>query len=250
MRTQVLLATSIIPAGRQASNESPIAVNLNGKRYDRIYSYMPAGYSHQNFYALLLRLEREGLLARSDIGGERIARITPKGVSHLKTHDGLVGLAAKPWDERWRIALYNIPEKEGFIRIKIRLTLERFGLRKFHESLYVSPHPIETLVRDALANLGLIDMVHLLVASTQEFGDAARFALATWDLEALQKSYESLLRRVPIVMGQQIQERRQSGLRRIKSDFISLVQGDPMLPQQLLPANWPFRRVLEMLEKV
>ncbi len=249
MRTHVLLAMAVMPSG-EALRDSPIAVNLNGKRYDRIYGYMPAQYTHQNFYALLLRLEREGLIARTEIGGERIVRITPNGVSHLKTHGGLVGLAAKPWDEKWRIVVYSIDEKDRYIRVKIRSILERFGLRRFHESLYVSPHPVDALVREALANLGLLDRVHLFSASMKEFEDAQRFALLTWGLEALQKGYEGLLRRMPIVLGQQVRERRQSGLRRIKFDFISLVERDPMLPLSLLPTNWPFRRVYEALEKV
>ena len=54
------------------------------------------------------------------------------------------------------------------------------------------------------------------------------------------EAYKSFLRRIQFVVAQQLPEKRQAGLRKIRSEFVEIVSADPFLPQELLPKEWPF----------
>lgn len=227
-----------------------IFTDTQSKRYSQVVRFLPPGYAKKNFYALLLQLERQKLVSRSIMGGEPVVRITPEGMSLLVWRYGHVGLLGKPWDEKWRIAVYDVPEKDRYQREKCRTLLERFGFAQLHPSVYLSAHDVLDRVRSELAQEGLFTAVFLLIGASSDVGDSRVMAERLWKLTELAQNYQHLVRRFQIVMGQQLPEKKKVGLRRIRSDFIRLVASDPLLPVELLSQDWPIARVFNMINDV
>ena len=245
-----LLLTLVLGVGQKDGKFNGFFCDVQSRRYDRVFDFLPSGYPKKNLYALLLQLERKKLISRGTMGGESVVRITPKGINYVVWRFGHAGLTGKPWDGKWRIALYDIPEKDRYKREKCRKILDRFGFTSLHPSVYLSPHAVEDRVRADLAQEGLLTSVFLMLGDQSDLGDCRVLADRLWHLTTLAQSYQSLIRRFQIVIGQQLPEKKQLGLVRVRSDFIRLVASDPLLPVALLPQDWPVARVFNMISDV
>jgi len=47
------------------------------------------------------------------------------------------------WDKKWRIVMFDIPEKQKRLREAIRFHLKDMGLVEFQKSVFISPYPCE-----------------------------------------------------------------------------------------------------------
>lgn len=60
--------------------------------------------------------------------------------------------APKRWDRRWRVVIFDIPNKYKVAREVLRDALRRMGFRQLQESVWIHPFPCERVI-DALAIL-------------------------------------------------------------------------------------------------
>ena len=49
-------------------------------------------------------------------------------------------LGHSPWDGKWRIVTYDIPEQFAVLRRKVRTVLKRAGFVQLQQSLWIYPH--------------------------------------------------------------------------------------------------------------
>lgn len=211
---------------------------------------MPTDYDRKTLFALLTRMEQDGLVQKSKLTDSTTLFITPKGVDALIHRYNHLGLTEAPWDRKWRIVIYDVPERDRYKREKIRLALGKFGFAMFQKSIYISPHDIGNEVRAYLAQEDLLATVTMLSATQDELGDAQALSDRVFGTRQRGELYRSFLRRLHFVIGQQISERREFGLRRIRSEFVNLLGNDPFLPKELLPQDWPFFAVREAISKM
>lgn len=52
----------------------------------------------------------------------------------------------KKWDGKWRVVLFDIPEKDRVFRNILREHLYNLDFRKLQKSVFVSPHPFEKAI--------------------------------------------------------------------------------------------------------
>ena len=50
------------------------------------------------------------------------------------------------WDKKWRVLIFDIPEKRKYLREKIRLTLRAIGFSQLQKSVWVYPYDCEDLI--------------------------------------------------------------------------------------------------------
>ena len=91
------------------------------------------------------RLVQEGLLARDPKG---YLRLTPKGEAKLRQFELEDYDAKKPkhWDHKWRVLIFDIPEKRKGLREKVRRTLRAIGFTRLQNSVWVYPYNCEDLI--------------------------------------------------------------------------------------------------------
>lgn len=241
-RERVLLILAVQQLGRRLS-----------LRHQQLLSYLPPAYPARSFYALAGRLVREKLVQR--IKATQGLRLTTAGFKVLADDYGHLGLAAAAngqteWRGEWQLAIYDVAEKDRYVRDKIRGALGRMGFGPLARSVYLSPYDLGGRVREFLAKDGLLGVASVVTAKHEFAQDARALASRVWELPALAEAYADVLRRFQIIRGQQLPEKRAAGMRAVRAALVELLGRDPFLPRELLPADWPRDRVREEIAAV
>ncbi|MDO8552511.1 MAG: hypothetical protein Q7S01_03180 [bacterium] len=126
---------------------------------DLLYSFLLSSRSTKRFYKLAR--ERANYRYRRRVAIERLIAsdyVREQGKRLTITSGGrnvLGGIAlatlkllkTSAWDRKWRIAIFDIPEKYAPLRNKVRNILKTAGFLKLQHSVWVFPHECEELVR-------------------------------------------------------------------------------------------------------
>lgn len=121
--------------------------------------YLPAMKRAQLRYrakTTLGRLAMQGLIAFEERGGKRYARITPAGRKVLAFEEQKAVLQNKKkrrWDQRWRVIIFDIPERRRKIRDRLRITMRELGFARLQDSVWVYPYDCEDLMALLKADL-------------------------------------------------------------------------------------------------
>jgi DNA-binding transcriptional regulator PaaX len=136
----------------------------------RLLRYMP-GYkkgARFNYQAktALGRLAAKGLISFEERGGKRYARVTEAGEQLLALESMREKGAQKPkrWDGRWRVVLFDIPERRRGIRDRLRLFMQEYGFVRLQDSVWIYPYDCEDLIALAKANFRIgFDVLYMIV---------------------------------------------------------------------------------------
>jgi hypothetical protein len=104
-------------------------------------AFRPAGWRGRRNIERLARQKWVTVEEQSD--GTVTVRITKNGMMHALTYelDNMVLIKAKRWDKKWRVVIFDIPEKHKRLRDIFRTRLTQLGLYMLQESVFVSPYP-------------------------------------------------------------------------------------------------------------
>lgn len=89
----------------------------------------------------LIRQKYVSLTENDD--GTTTIRITKSGLTRALTYELDTMHLVKPtkWDKKWRVVVFDVPEKYKGLRNAFRMRLQQLGLHQLQESVYVSPYP-------------------------------------------------------------------------------------------------------------
>jgi len=207
--------------------------------------------------AALSRLTRRGLLASSKRGRrtsygltERAKAVLAEGTQRIMAF----GTSSTPWDGRWTVAAFSVPEDQRDLRHALRTRLRWLGFAPLYDGMWVSPRDAVPAALEALREVG-VERATVLTATHQPGGPGRGDPIAAWDLDALRKDYERfideyepLLRRV-----------RQGGVgtaealiarTAVMDTWRNFPNLDPELPDELLPEGWPRRHARAIFAEV
>jgi len=115
------------------------------------------------------RLLQEGLIQEHN----GFLTITEKGSRELRLLDsGMYQLKKqKRWDGRWRVLIFDIPEKRKSIRFKLRHTLREVGFVRLQDSVWLYPYACDDFVALLKSDFKTgKDLLYMIVDSLE--GDA------------------------------------------------------------------------------
>lgn len=97
--------------------------------------------------------------------GKKYARITEKGKRILQMEmEKKAMVKKKRWDRRWRIVIFDIPERRRSTRVRIRRFMEEYGFVRLQDSVWIYPYDCEDLIALAKANFRLgADVLYMIV---------------------------------------------------------------------------------------
>ncbi len=107
------------------------------------------------------RLVRQGLLRWQ---GTKL-RLTSKGESTIRALELRLHAIPRPrrWDKKWRVLIFDIPERQRNLRGKIRATLRWIGFVRLQGSVWIYPYDCEDLIQllkaDFRVGRGMLYMV-------------------------------------------------------------------------------------------
>jgi len=148
---------------------APRLINLFGKsKYVRQRLYQ----SRSRVSSLIAR----GYLTIEMKHGKKYVRLTPKG-EHFAAliRDGVMPLK-KPrrWDGKWRLLIFDIPERRKRIRGQIRSTLTTLGFVRLQDSVWVYPYDCEDYMVVLKADLRVGKDVLYIIADQIEYDKPLR----------------------------------------------------------------------------
>lgn len=113
----------------------------------------------------LARLADKGCIEFVEERGKRYARITKKGEQMLQLETEKVTMAKKRrWDRRWRVVIFDIPERRKSVRAKLRRFMQEYGFVRLQDSVWVYPHDCEDLIALVKTNFRIgADVLYLIV---------------------------------------------------------------------------------------
>jgi CRISPR-associated endonuclease Cas2 len=135
----------------------------------RLLKYFP-GYkkgARFNYKAksALGRLAEKGCIVFVEEDGRRYARITEKGERMLQMEKEKEAIAKKRrWDRRWRVVIFDIPERRKSVRVSIRRFMQEYGFVRLQDSVWIYPYDCEDLIALAKVNFRVgADVLYMIV---------------------------------------------------------------------------------------
>lgn len=129
------------------------------------------------------RLAMQGLITFEKREGKNYARITPAGRKALLLEQRKADIRdgkKRRWDKRWRVIIFDIPEKRRKTRDRLRITMRELGFVRLQDSVWVYPYDCEDLVALLKADLKLgISVLYMVV----EHIENDKHLLAHFDLK-------------------------------------------------------------------
>lgn len=113
------------------------------------------------------RLLRNGLLVYKN----RMVCLTQKGeqaLRHLELHDFALK-RPKRWDGKWRVLIFDIPEKKRRLRDRVRQTLSMIGFVRLQHSVWIYPYDCEDFITLLKADFHIGKDVLYLVVEALEY---------------------------------------------------------------------------------
>lgn len=208
----------------------------------------PLGFSAQAVRSTLSRMSRQGWLRGRRVGRNSFYRVTPKSVRILD--EGAQRLFAhdpKPWDGRWHVLAYSVPERKRHLRDRLRQRLTWLGFGRLNAGTWISPYPAPPELVAWLASTGTQGYVDLFESRHLGYRDDRQLVAMAWDLGTLNKAYGGFLKTYAPgthddTTGVATDGRSpcDSFVRRVQITlaYLSFPYVDPGLPPELLPSDW------------
>ncbi|MBI2334733.1 hypothetical protein HYU96_02930 [Candidatus Daviesbacteria bacterium] len=114
----------------------------------------------------LKRLRENGLVELID-DRELIVRLTDNGRD--KALWTKMRLNDEKWDGKWRLVIWDIPEKRRVARDLLRHKLKWLGFRKLQKSVWITKKNCTQVLRDFIKKMGIRDWVVVIESDNVDF---------------------------------------------------------------------------------
>lgn len=212
----------------------------------------PLGLSRSAARTALSRMSRRGWFTTERRGRRSYYELTPKGRALLEEGEERIYHPPRdrPWDGRWLLVAYSVPEDERKLRDRLRDRLLWLGFGSLGNGLWISPHPVEEELRDAARSLGLAGNMETFRADHLGFSEPRELVERCWDLEGIQERYEDFIEahvpeyrecRKALAEGEDGMDPEECFVRRFRlvHEYREFPLMDPFLPDSLMPEDWP-----------
>ena len=124
----------------------------------------------------LTRLIKKGYVTIETNGDKKLVRLTAKGekFAALMGEGSLAPKKPKRWDGKWRMLIFDVPEKRKQVRRRIREILHSIGFQRLQDSVWVYPYDCEDLVTILKADLKIGKDVLYIIADAIEYDKEIR----------------------------------------------------------------------------
>lgn len=217
-------------------------------RYPYIYSALEGGESEKRrkkIDSAVRGLVKEGLVEEVEPGS---FQLTPAGAELKKS---LYWSRGQRWDGKWRVVIFDIPEKQRNLRDDLRLELKKLGFGCWQRSVWVTPFDFVRELHQFLERQNLSEGVQIIVG--ERFGGLPdrEFAASVWPLDELNEKYARLLDS----WEEELKEERNDEERlqvvcALHNNYVDILVTDPQLPDELLPLDWKGNRAAKLFEKL
>lgn len=215
------------------------------------YAYLYFGssfyeYKKETFKRELREMQKAKYIKKVvDEKGRAYFEITARGFEFFSKRFPLSPRSRSKWDKRWRLVIFDIPEKERNKRDDLREKLLNLGFGMWQQSVYISPYDLKKEMNEFLEELGLSSFAVCLEAKAFSGKSDQDLVIEIWKLQELADQYEDTVARfeLGLLEGKDRPEKKKEVCQEFHDHYFQLLESDPLLPWELLPDWWPAERV-------
>lgn len=203
----------------------------------------------------VFRLQKDKWLAARQIGRRSLYDLTPSARRISAAGDSRIYRPAPPeWRGEWLVLILG-PEAAD-VRDKLRREMLLQGFGSPSPGVFLRPDGDFESVRDLLAEFGVGDDVvafHSDGALTEGMGPLRRMVAHAWDHAALEQGYREFIQLFEPVLAEApaLDDRACFVVRTLLiHEFRRVTLRDPMLPAELLSADWPGQQARDLCAAV
>lgn len=190
------------------------------------------------------RLKRRGILQARRYGASAGYQLSAEALGILREGDARIFRRRRATlADGWVLAVFSVPEAERHRRHVLRSELTRLGFGMVAPGVWIVPAHPQDSTAETLRRLGLDGYADLFRADHLAFGDPAGKVRRWWDLDELERQYQSFIRaHEPALRAFEAsppgEQEAFAGYVRVLTDWRRLPYLDPGLPAELLPGDW------------
>jgi len=111
-------------------------------------------------------LEKRGWIKVKKQGDEIIVKLVKLGKLHTQIYqiDDLKLEKPTKWDGKWRLVIFDIPDKKKLAREVLRCKLKELGFYLLQESVFIHPYPCEKEIEVVKSVYEIWPYVNLIIA--------------------------------------------------------------------------------------
>lgn len=205
--------------------------------------------------AALSRLLRRGTLEVRKVGRTTRYRLSDSARAGLRrTGDTLLAAVrggTREWDGRWTVVAFSVREDRREVRHALRSGLRRLGFAPLYDGVWAAPYDDGPLVDELLSALGVEQATVLRSDVLRPEGDTPGHPAGIWDLAALRRDWATFSTEQEALLdaldaGRLAPQQALRARLGLLDHWAGLVEAEPALPAELLPADWPRRRATEL----
>ncbi|MFQ5813642.1 MAG: PaaX family transcriptional regulator C-terminal domain-containing protein [Anaerolineae bacterium] len=218
------------------------------------------GLSEQAVRSTLSRMSQKGWLESRKVGRHSFYSQTPKLLKLLEEGARRIFQPRRdPWDGRWHLLTYSIPESKRDLRRRLRQRLLWLGFGALNQATWISPRDLRVEVGQVVNDLHARPYVEFFTTEHQGFSSDEEIVARCWDLKQLNDYYAAFIARYEPPL-QEYQARLAAGdslepqecfVQRFMliHEYRSSPYVDPNLPLELLSDDWLGERATQLFQQ-
>jgi phenylacetic acid degradation operon negative regulatory protein len=218
------------------------------------------GLSGQAVRSTLSRMSRRGWLESHRVSRYSFYCLTPKCLRLLEEGaQRIFQPRHDPWDGRWHLVSYSIPESKRHLRRRLRTRLLWLGFGALNQATWISPRDLRAEVEQVVNALHVRPYVEFFTVEHGGFSSEEEIVARCWDLKRLSDYYAAFIARYDPLF-QEYQTRLMAGdslepqecfVQRFMliHEYRSSPYVDPNLPRELLPDDWLGERATQLFQQ-
>jgi phenylacetic acid degradation operon negative regulatory protein len=210
----------------------------------RCFTFGSQTVSDGGYRSAVYRLRKAGMVAERGTYRRRpILRLTEDGQSRRPDVCRPERFWSRSWAGRWYVLAYDVPESQRVFRDTLRAFLKRKRMGCLQRSVWVTPTDIRPEYDD-LVRAADVDQFSFLLEATTVLGRSSLDVVRTaWDFERLLQQQEwycdvCSANLAKVMSGELAPRQLVNALREETGGYLAAMQGDPLLPRELLPPEY------------
>jgi len=115
--------------------------------FAEIFKSVGGKLKYKEFYNAMYRLEIADLIKKTKLKGKLAAKISDDGKTLLMRKN-------PKKDGIWKIVIFDIPEKNKYVRNVLRAKLKTLHFKKWQNSIWITPFALDAEIENELFELG------------------------------------------------------------------------------------------------
>ncbi len=217
-------------------------------------------YHLNSFYKAIARLEKTGLVRKLRKEKKIYLKLTEAGKKAVRKHRKAAKYSRRPWDAKWRVVIFDVPEKRAETRGHLMNYLKNLGFGMVQRSTWISPYDFGKLIERFVRKMKLSDCVYHLTVSDFQSRNNLELAQTFWPLKKINAEYRKLIIAYSARLKRFQQNKQKNNgsspsdgtflLNSLVWDYQTISAHDPHLPEELLPPKWGQQEAQKLIQRI